>query len=130
MTIIHHPRSEFWQGIYPNGMTEDDINHELADLEFLAGEVPKVYYHITGTMVSKPMTHASVVNALYDAAQDDRYMEAWQEGRKDTLRHVLEFIPKDRPYRSVCTTWDHGQVKTFEQELVAAIRKQFQEDLK
>lgn len=68
-------------GLYEGrGLTRDDIAAELADLRMIAGEVGKVYDHVTGGRVSKPTTLASVVISL----ADDRLTELVEEEIKDS----------------------------------------------
>jgi hypothetical protein len=71
--------NEFWRGVYPNGMTAEEINNELADLEMIAERVPKVYDHVTGGKVSKPNTDAEVVIALADDYVNEIVDEAVEE---------------------------------------------------
>lgn len=64
--IIYNPLSKFWKEIYPEGMSAQDIDKELSDLEFVSQQLSEVYMHVTGGVLSKPMYYAEVINALHD----------------------------------------------------------------
>lgn len=75
--------SEFWRGIYPEGMTIEQVNNELHDLEFMAEQVPKVYMHVTGGRISKPNTYAHEVISEHDNRREDDIDEAIKEHDED-----------------------------------------------
>ena len=75
--------SVFWRGIYENGMTVEQVCNELHDLEFMAGEVPKVYCHVTGGRISKPNTYASEVIGEHDERVQEAVDEALAEQAAD-----------------------------------------------
>lgn len=58
----------------------EQVKKELHDFTIMIQEVPKVYSHVTGGMVSKPLTYASAVNS----AADDNM----QRLIKDDLREI------------------------------------------
>ena len=66
MKIINFKPDNFWHSVYPDGATEEEILAELSDFEVLIENISKVYCHVTGGMVSKPMTDPSVVISLAD----------------------------------------------------------------
>lgn len=58
---------EFWEKqVYPEGMNAQDVRNELHDFRVMMEEVPKVYDHVTGGRVSKPLTHAVAVIGEHD----------------------------------------------------------------
>jgi hypothetical protein len=74
--------SEFWRGIYPDGMEMQDVLDELLDLETVAKNVSLVYDHVTGGKVSKPNTLAAEVIAMADGHINDLIDEALEEEGK------------------------------------------------
>ena len=64
--------NDFWKPIlFNNEMIDvDQLKKELYDFWVMMQEVPKVYDHVTGGQVSKPLTHADVVNSLADEYYD------------------------------------------------------------
>lgn len=76
------PQSKFWREVYPDGMTPENIEDELKDLEFLAGELPKVYMHLTGERASHPMIYADVITSLHDDYVTDVVNEHLQEQKE------------------------------------------------
>ena len=73
--------NEFWRGVYPNGMTLENIVNELQDFEVMIHNVPKVYCHVTGGLVSKHLTDAEVVISLHDEHVTKLVDEALAEER-------------------------------------------------
>jgi hypothetical protein len=60
---------EFWASIveHPDGtLNVDQVKRELHDYRMLLNEVPQVYMHITGGIISKPNTLASAVIPVAD----------------------------------------------------------------
>lgn len=120
---MYKPQTEFWQSVYPNGMTDEDITKELADLEFVANQLSKVYMHVTGQQASKPMIYAEVINGLHD----DFLTDVVARENKQLLHEVLDFIKSNRPgYRMVRTTFDRDLVLSTETELVKQIKDRFE----
>jgi hypothetical protein len=72
---------DFWVPLVaPNGTPDMGlIKNELSDFHHLIEQVPKVYMHVTGGMVSKHMTRASVVCSLHD----DHVTELVEEREKE-----------------------------------------------
>ena len=56
----------FWASVFPEGMTAEQVQAELTDYHFLLEQVPKVYDHVTGGLLSKTNYHASTVIAFSD----------------------------------------------------------------
>jgi hypothetical protein len=71
--------SDFWRGVYPDGMTVQNVLDELHDLQFMASEVPKVYDHVSGGHISKPNTHAFEVIREHDRQREVDIAEAIAE---------------------------------------------------
>lgn len=63
---------DFWKNIIENdhGIDIVQMKKELYDFWMMIQEVPKVYDHVTGGQVSKPLTSADVVNSLADEYYD------------------------------------------------------------
>jgi hypothetical protein len=79
----------FWSGVYtPQGMSAEAVKAELADYHFLLQQVPLVYQHVTGGLLSKTNYFASAVMA---AADDETTRLAEQEinERVEPLRALL-----------------------------------------
>ena len=60
---------EFWRGVFAEitDKTErEKIEAELTDYYFILKQVPEVYMHITGGLLSKPNYYASGVKAAAD----------------------------------------------------------------
>ena len=110
------PTSEFWKSVYPDGMTDENINNELSDLEFLIDNISKVYCHVTGNMASKPMIYADVINALFDDHCTDMYNMAVEE--------IVQIINEKNAFPNVRTTWDHDQMQHIKEEIVKEIKLQ------
>ncbi len=73
---------------------EDDnprIANELADFHHLMREAPKVYYHVTGGRMSKPMYYAEDVNALHDTVRSEEIEEILAE-ETEILTTRLSFL--------------------------------------
>lgn len=97
-----------WPEAYPDGMTEQDVKNELHDYRHMLNEVPKVYDHVTGGLLTKPNYFASVVigeadnhlnklveEAVADAAEDASPSsqptdEATDAGRLAGIRDELD----------------------------------------
>lgn len=60
----------FWKEIVEvNGVLNlDQVKRELFDFSFMINEVPKVYDHISGGHISKPLTHAHHLIDKFDEA--------------------------------------------------------------
>lgn len=80
---------EFWRGVYPNGMTAQDVVDELHDYHFMIGEVPKVYMEVTGHKLSKPNYYASSVIGVFNEHVQDVVEDALEE-QLDTLAGNLQ----------------------------------------
>jgi hypothetical protein len=73
---------DFWKGIYPEGMTANDVAKELHDFHFMIENAPMVYSHVTGGNCSKAMYHASTVMREADEYLESIVAEAradWEE---------------------------------------------------
>jgi hypothetical protein len=68
----------FWKEIVMNGdgsWNFEQVKKELHDFHSLMGNVPRVYMHASGNIISNPMTHAEHVIAAFDERLDDDYRE-------------------------------------------------------
>ncbi len=61
---------EFWRGVFSDedcvGTTREKIERELHDYYFVMEQVPEVYCHVTGNMLSKCNYYASCVISAAD----------------------------------------------------------------
>jgi hypothetical protein len=72
---------KFWAPIVaPNGVLDaEQVKKELYDYSVLLDQVPKVYCHITRSLVSKPNTDADAVIQVADEQWQDEFQEAIKE---------------------------------------------------
>src|SRR5690554_6072270 len=66
----------FWKDIVENpdgSLNLDQVKRELHDCALLLDAVSKVYCHVTGGIVSKPLTDPSVVCSLADEHYEESY---------------------------------------------------------
>jgi len=66
----------FWKEILEDSNGNININQlkrELHDYRMILDSVPKVYCHVTGGIVSKPLTDPSVVCSLADEHYEESY---------------------------------------------------------
>lgn len=78
---------EFWRGVFSDadceGTTREKIERELHDYYFIMDQVPKVYMHVTGNLLSKCNYYADSVIAAADdyttRLVDDAVQDAIQE---------------------------------------------------
>lgn len=78
---------EFWKGIVENpdgSLDVDQVKRELHDFDMMMREVPKVYCHVTGGLLSKPLTNADAIIEEADAV----ISRLVQEGVEDELESV------------------------------------------
>lgn len=81
---------EFWKGFCTNSdgtLNLDAIQRELSDYSMILHNVPGVYMHATGGMVSYPTTWPSVVRSL----ADDHTNRVCEEAIEDAKDHSLDF---------------------------------------
>ena len=80
---------EFWQEILclPDGsLNLDQVKRELHDYHTLLDNVPKVYSHVTGGLISKPNTVAEAV-----IAEADDCVNKWvDEMIKEAIDNTVE----------------------------------------
>jgi hypothetical protein len=58
--------AKFWAKVFPCGITDEQLKAELSDYHFMLGQVPKVYDHVTGGLLTKTNYYASVVIGAAD----------------------------------------------------------------
>lgn len=82
------PVEEIWESFWKPIVSNEDgtinieqVKKELADFSFVMEQVPKVYCHITGDMMSKVMYRADDVIRM----ADDHFNEQLKEALKDEL---------------------------------------------
>lgn len=89
--IVYSPLSTFWKEIYPEGMTAQDLDKELSDLEFVSEQLSKVYMHLTGGALSNPMYYAEVINSLHDdyvTNTVNEYLEEQKEVYESDIKYL------------------------------------------
>lgn len=86
-TITRRPEDyEYWaKCVYPEGMTAEQVQNELADFRFMMQQVPKVYYEVTGGKLTKPMYYADTVIGEFHRHLEDLIEEAIKEDREERL---------------------------------------------
>lgn len=80
---------EFWKSIVCNAdgtLNADHVWKELWDFYVVLHEVPKVYCHITGNRLSKPLYDADVVCEAADA----HYESLYEDEKADAVLRELE----------------------------------------
>lgn len=110
------PNSEYWQSVYPDGLTEEQFNNELADFEFLIDNISKVYMHVTGGQASKPLIYGEVINSLHDDFCSSVYHGA--------VKDVIDIVNSKTAFPGVRTTWDYDQMLHIKEEIVKEIKQQ------
>lgn len=76
---------DFWADLVETDgkLDLDKVARELSDYSFLMHEVPKVYDHVSGGMISKPNTHAFEVKAAHDQRRQEECDEAVKEATEE-----------------------------------------------
>lgn len=78
---------EFWRGVFSDedceGTTREKIERELHDFHFMMEQVPKVYMHVTGHLLSKCNYYAEGVIAAADDFTTRLVDEAVQDAIQD-----------------------------------------------
>jgi hypothetical protein len=82
---------EFWKGIYPKGMDAGKVRAELHDFHFILKQIPKVYDHVTGGVLSKEMYHASTVISVHD----DHVTELCENAVSDAFTPIRALLDID-----------------------------------
>lgn len=90
MTDYQKIFKDFWKELVCNQdgtLNMDAVQRELADYYFMPQEVPKVYDHVTGGVVSKPNTYAFEVNLV----ADEHYQKSIEGTIRDDLTDALKW---------------------------------------
>mgnify|MGYP003635922627 FL=1 len=74
--IIKFDKDSFWHGAYPEGATREQIMNELNDYTGMMDEVGKLYWELTGGILSKPNTACEHIMTYYNERMDAIYDEA------------------------------------------------------
>lgn len=91
---------EFWRSLVFDGMpSAEEIRNELHDYRRMMGEVPKVYWHITGGAISKPNTPAAAVIALADECENKDIACAVEDAKKEWM--ASELLPLNEHTREI-----------------------------
>lgn len=98
---------EFWLGIImkDGNVDVEQTLKELSDFSFMIHEVPKVYMHVTGGLLSKPLYHAYGVTDAADEYYRKHYakefsdlindMKSTGEINENAAKNILEKIKSD-----------------------------------
>lgn len=100
--------NNFWKGIVcnPDGSINiEQVKKELSDFSFVLSQVPKVYCHITGSLLSKVMYQAETVIAKADEYYEQAYEEDRESDRKDLKEQQIALAEWIRN-----NGWDAGVV--------------------
>lgn len=83
---------KFWKGLVETDgkLDLDKVMRELHDYSFMMDEVPKVYDHVSGGVISKPNTHAFEVINRHDDKRKEDIDWAVKEAVKETIESTLD----------------------------------------
>ena len=113
---------EFWKDIImKDGVIDiEQLKKELSDFSMILDEVPKVYDHITGGLLSKPTYPADVVITQ----ADDHSNECFKDNIKDLIRCHLDEESMETPLEDLL-----GELDGFREDgrTDTAILKKFPE---
>lgn len=72
---------DYWKGLVETDgkLDPDKVMRELHDYKFMLDQVPKVYCHVSGGMISKPNTYAFEVINKHDEQREKDIEEAIKE---------------------------------------------------
>ena len=96
---------EFWSDIiYKDGkIDEEQVMKELADFSYILDQLPKVYVHITGGLLSKAMYKAEDVISCADD-HSNKVMDEFIDEAKAIQRK--EFVESLKEYKAGCMPLD------------------------
>lgn len=83
---------EFWDKIIlrkDGTVNMTQLYRELSDFSFMMEQVPLVYCHVTGGILSKPNYYAKEVIALADRRADEN-LESWHEDDFEAVEDILD----------------------------------------
>ena len=80
---------EFWKGVYPNGITAQDLANELSDMNIMMDNVPKIVYAVTGGLLSKATYPAETVIAKFNDYVDDVVKENIEDYKEENQLEPL-----------------------------------------
>jgi len=85
---------DFWAPLLEKDGAVDieAVKRELFDYANLLDEVPRVYMHVSGGMISKPNTHASAVISVADDNESERWDEREKEVLADRMTDVIDCL--------------------------------------
>lgn len=88
---------DFWKRIVENedgSLNIDQVKRELSDFYYMIEEVPKVYYHVTGGIISKPNTKSSAVISIADEnyARENNFWDIKSEDEYKNLLNVVDML--------------------------------------
>jgi hypothetical protein len=82
---------EIWKPLlYTKGKPDiKKIKNEMHDLIFIYEQVGKVYYALTGGMLSKPMYYADQIISLHEQELEDSYNNGYKDGKEDANQLLI-----------------------------------------
>lgn len=86
---------EFWKELVENpdgSLNVDQVKRELHDYECLLSEVPQVFCHVTGGLISKPNTKAEYVIEEFENFVDREVDERVEEAKEQVIADVFAWI--------------------------------------
>jgi hypothetical protein len=77
---------EIWKPLLmtDNKLDMKKVKNEMIDLIFVYRQVGKVYQHLTGNLLSKPMYYAETIIQKHDEIVQEAYEEGLEEGERET----------------------------------------------
>jgi F0F1-type ATP synthase delta subunit len=93
---------EFWKDLVTNpdgSLNIDQVKRELHDYNCMLDEVPKVFCHVTGGLISKPNTKADFVIEEFENYVDkllkEEVEDALEVARLDIIDNVFDWIEEN-----------------------------------
>lgn len=123
--VIYKPTNDFWAGVYPQGMTANNITCELQDMVTMMDGLPAVYDHVTGGKVSIPLTHKDIVISLHDDRVSEIVREHEKEVRNEIIEECVALIQAQTSFPGARTTYDQQLAEHVRNELAKAIKDHF-----
>lgn len=100
---------DFWAPILlKDGVLDvEQMKKELADFSLLIGNVSKVYDHVTGNAISKPLTDPDVVCRVADDHFNEQLRESLAEEREDAPAPVVVLPENSVGYKDQAEVFDY-----------------------
>ena len=95
------PPLEYWQNLYPDGMTEEDVQNELRDFHTVLDGLGELYCHITGGRLSKANTDKAYIRQYFDEYVATREKEAVINALKNIGKNLGKNHCAEAPVNSI-----------------------------